>query len=240
MFSFQGNVVYLRFLLLFSIITSRTGTAKVKVVRGSTKRFRSTRLQVACAIRTVLGGLLPPVESFLVPTLLLWSSDNPPMPCAAAPLPKAVLFLLKSCYVKVIYAQFKGWLFLLIPIFPLDLDTDPSPSFLPHTSPLTSPQLKKQHNLKAGFYLSSQIQAHIPWNRWTLFSLQVSHLLELLTQWGQDTKSFFFHALCDSWGPVSHTAWNLCAELNVNYSLWDFSGMHITGETGRFANKITF
>lgn len=69
----------------------------------------------------------------------------------AAPLPKAVLFTLKSCYGKVLYAQFEGWLFLFIPCSPPIFWTQTYPHPF-HTHPLSHLQgLKSSTTLKLAF-----------------------------------------------------------------------------------------
>lgn len=144
----------------------------------------------------MLGGLLPPVKSFLVPTLLFWSSpDKPHLPCAAAPLPKAVLFTSKSCYVKVIYASLKDASSSSSPSSPLSWTlSHPHPSF--HTHPLSHPQgLKSSTASKLAF-------TYPPKSKPTFHEITVHYFpCQSLTSWScwhseDKTPGHYFSMLC--------------------------------------------
>lgn len=78
-------------------IPLKTEAINVEVTKSSTKKFRNTRLQVVCAIETVLDGFLPAVE--IIPhtqTAVMRWLWQAPLPCTAAPLLKAVLFIPSS------------------------------------------------------------------------------------------------------------------------------------------------
>lgn len=139
----------------------------------------------------------------------------------SCPTSKICVIHLKSWYGKVIYAQFEGWLSLFIPFSPLSwTQSHPHPFF--HTHPLTHLQgLKSSPDSKLAF-------TYPPKSKPTFHEITVHYFsCKSLTSWscwhsGHKTSSYHFSMLCvRCWAPVSHTAPNLCTELNMNYSLWD-------------------